>query len=305
MPKRACSQRLLDWSQLKFGLVWGYSGRPTQEELYSPETSITVWRVTRGRISVATSTGRFSASPNDWVFQSGAPREPLFSNDAELVSVRLMAVWPHGKGLFPRYESKVMCGSLAERLRLPTDDLVAFAQNHLRGERGLEEAPTDLLTFLALNSRVASWLGVVADVAMSFGLVANRIGVVDARVLTARRYLDTAPLESRLAIDPLLRATGLSRKQLDRLVAAETGSSLQGYFEARRLQFGLMALRCLPLSIKEISGKLGFTEPAAFTHWIRRNTGQAPTDWRRSGGLQHAEPLRLHPVPEPFGAVCA
>jgi AraC-like DNA-binding protein len=274
------SPRLIDWSQLRSRLIWAYAGRPVAGEKGSVEPGLTTWRVNRGRVVLRTTNDSILVGPGQWVLLPARTEEAAFSADTEIISVRFHAAWPDGRVLFDPVRPRVAAARQAEGLSTSANELVRFVRQRISasGEVGGEAA--DLATFLELNARVADWLKVYADTAVALGQRPNRSGLVDARALAARRYLDAAPLETPLEIAPLLRAVGLSRKQLDRVVGVDTGQSLQRYFDARRLDFALAALRTLPLTIKEISSRVGFAETAAFSHWIRRNAGRSPSEWR-------------------------
>jgi AraC-like DNA-binding protein len=286
---------VIDWSQLRFRLIWAYAGRPLPCEKSPAELALTAWRINRGKVVLRMPGGSTTMGAGQWVLLPGKAVETTFSAETEIVSIRFHASWPDGMTLFDPARPLVATALQAECLSPSADELVRFVRQRISVTVEVGAEACDFATFLELNTRVADWLKVYADTTVALGHPPSRIGLVDARGLAARRYLDAAPLETPLALAPLLRAVGLSRKQLDRVVVADTGHSLQRYFDARRLNFALAALRTLPLTIKEISGRVGFAGTAAFSHWIRRNTGRNPSEWRQ---LEHD---RL-PVPIAIGA---
>lgn len=295
--------RMIDWSQLRYRLIWAYSGRPSPHERSAGEPGLTAWRVNQGRAILRTPGGSTILASGQWVLLPGSGTEATFSPDTEIISIRVHASWPDGRILFDPSRPLVTTALQGECLAPAAHELVRFVRQRISAMGDVEAETADLATFLELNVRMAEWLKAYADTAVALGHQPSRIGLVDARALAARQHLDAAPLQSPLEIAPLLRTVGLSRKQLDRVLVAETGRSLQRYFDARRLDFALMALRTLPLTIKEISGRVGFTETAAFSHWIRRNTGRSPSEWRQFEGHSPA-PFAISAL-APLPAACA
>jgi AraC-like DNA-binding protein len=300
----AVNPRMIDWSQLRYRLIWAYSGRPSPRERSAGEPGLTAWRINQGRVVLCLPGGSTTVAAGQWVLLPASGAEATFSPDAEIVSVRMHASWPDGRILFDPARPLVTTALQGECLAPAARELVRFVRQRVSVLGDVEAETADLATFLELNARVAEWLKAYASAAIALGHQPNRIGLVDARALAARQHLDAAPLESPLEITPLLRAVGLSRKQIDRVLVAETGHSLQRYFDARRLDFALLALRTLPLTIKEISGRVGFAETAAFSHWIRRNTGRSPSEWRQFEGSRLPEPYAISAA-APLRAACA
>jgi AraC-like DNA-binding protein len=304
VPRVAASPRVIDWSQLRYRLVWAYAGRPAPCERTPDEPGLSAWRINHGRVVLRTPGGSVAVGSGQWVLLPGRAVEPAFSPDTELVSVRFHASWPDGRMLFDPARPLVATVLQADCLSSSASELVRFVRQRISASGEVGAEAVDFATFLELNARVADWMKTYADTAVALGHRPNRTGLVDARALAARQYLDAAPLAAPLVLAPLLRTVGLSRKQLDRVVTADTGQSLQRGFEARRLDFALAALRTLPLTIKEISSRVGFAETAAFSHWIRRNTGRSPSQWRQLEGHRRPEPFAIGVTP-PSQAACA
>ena len=280
--------RIVDWGQLHCLVIWAYAGVPMAREAKSEASALTAWRVCRGRVGVRTPGGETSVSAGQWVLLPADGGEHRFTPDVEITSIRFQATWPDGQTLFTPPRPLVASAHQAEFLSRAADAMVRFVQQRISpvSATELNNESSDLGTFLELHALTAEWLRAYSTAALALGHRPSRIGLVDSRVLAAKQLLDASALDAPLPTAKILGAVGLSRKQLDRLLVAHTGQSLQRYFNARRLEFAVTALRTLPLTIKEISARVGFSETAAFSHWIRRITGRNPSQWRAQGEKQ-------------------
>lgn len=73
---------------------------------------------------------------------------------------------------------------------------------------------------------------------------------------------------------------GMPLRTLQRRLAGE-GRPFRRLMEETRLELAQRLMRHSDLPLSEIAAALGYAEPAIFTRFFRRCTGQAPGDWRR------------------------
>lgn len=73
---------------------------------------------------------------------------------------------------------------------------------------------------------------------------------------------------------------GLSETHLNRLVRRASGVSLQRLIARRRLEIAQQELVFTISSVQMISEGLGFTDPAYFNRFFKRETGMTPRAWR-------------------------
>jgi AraC-like DNA-binding protein len=98
------------------------------------------------------------------------------------------------------------------------------------------------------------------------------------RVRTVLRYRrDLSDVDSTT----LAAAVGLTPRALRRRLGAE-GASLTTLLDEARLRLACEDLKRPDSSIKEISDRLGFSEPSAFHRAFKRWTGQTPAQFGKS-----------------------
>lgn len=102
----------------------------------------------------------------------------------------------------------------------------------------------------------------------------------DARIARAMAFLDTN-LAEKLLVDDVAAAVGLSPSRLAHLFRAQTGQTIQGHLEARRMQMAADLLRRTGFPIKQIAASAGFESPFYFSQRFRHWAGQSPLQYRR------------------------
>jgi AraC-like DNA-binding protein len=99
--------------------------------------------------------------------------------------------------------------------------------------------------------------------------------------VTARARAEVAPLlrDGRCDVDELARALRMSRRSLERSLAAE-GTSAGALIDDERHR---LALAWLPqLTVDEVAARLGYSDARAFARAFKRWTGVAPSEYRRA-----------------------
>ncbi|KQU92970.1 helix-turn-helix domain-containing protein [Devosia sp. Root105] len=103
----------------------------------------------------------------------------------------------------------------------------------------------------------------------------------DARVRRAMDYLD-GNLASKVLLDDVAAAVGLSSSRLAHLFTAETGQSVQRYLEMRRMQRASELLARTGFSVLQIAETVGFDSQFYFSQRFKRWTRQSPLAFRQS-----------------------
>jgi len=76
-----------------------------------------------------------------------------------------------------------------------------------------------------------------------------------------------------------------------------TGRTPGSLIQEQKLQRAMRELRNTDASAAEIGYLVGFNDPAYFSRFFRRHTGQSPVEFRREGALSaHAEKFRFSDV---------
>ena len=86
-------------------------------------------------------------------------------------------------------------------------------------------------------------------------------------------------------------ALGLSAERLNRLVRAETGLSAQQMLHERLVRQACRQLLHTQAPVSQLAFELGFEDPAYFSRFFRRHTGQAPQAYRQQGAVLRSSSL--------------
>jgi AraC-like DNA-binding protein len=258
----------------RYELVMAYDSRVSQAGANRSDfmdLCYACWYIRRGSVSLACGDAEQRARAGVWVFtEPFMPRSQRFSDDAEILSLRFRVDWRglsylppirpprllrqrRAPELLPLAEQIIACGA---HLNTDADDCRLAARFHdwLSAWHRRRGAPAGgEQERIAANPRVNRLLTALAG---HVGL-----GVIDY---------------DRLRVD-----IGLSRAQIDRLSKAHLGLTPRQWCERRCLSQAERWLRAEAASIKEIAWRLRFVDASHFAKWFRRQTGMAPTEYRR------------------------
>ena len=274
---------LSDWTSLHAHLVWVYDGvvSPDGRRGLVRSDHLTAWLIRRGSVEVAMGNRTFTASAGQWLFPPPGERQQTFSDDARILSVRFRATWPTGEDFFQEGLRQALPAKRHPELLRAAAPLARFVRDHFPGAtNNLMQQPATLAAHLHLQTIFARWFEIVVTTLMDEGLLPSRIGAMDARLLSAVRALDGAPLTTRMSEGKLAAFAGLSVSHLNRLFIRQFGVSSLGYFERRRYQHALALLESSPHSVKEIAFELGFSSLPHFSAWFTRRHGVSPRGFR-------------------------
>ncbi len=87
-------------------------------------------------------------------------------------------------------------------------------------------------------------------------------------------------LDQQFDLADVVRASGWSSAQLNRLTRRELGMSPMQYATQLRMRHAQRLLRDSTLSVTTIAAMVGFTDPLHFSRRFRQLTGEAPTGYR-------------------------
>jgi AraC family transcriptional regulator of arabinose operon len=102
----------------------------------------------------------------------------------------------------------------------------------------------------------------------------------DERIRRAVAFIGDR-LGEKLLVDDVAEAVGLSPSRLAHLFREETGETLQGHIEARRMQMAVDLLRQTSFPIKRIAASAGFDSQFYFSQRFRRFMGLSPQQFRQ------------------------
>lgn len=127
---------------------------------------------------------------------------------------------------------------------------------------------------LAFNGLEALLLGLDAHV------LRREVGPGDVRVGKAKAFIEDH-LGQKLLIDDVADAVGLSPSRLAHLFRQETGETVQGNIEGRRMQMAADLLRRTSFPIKQVAASAGFESQFYFSQRFRRFMGVSPQQFRQ------------------------
>ena len=86
-------------------------------------------------------------------------------------------------------------------------------------------------------------------------------------------------------IDKFAKGAGLSRAHFFRLFESSVGIPPKVYMNVVRMEHAVDAVLHQDVSVSELSGQLGFAEPAHFTRFFRNHAGVGPREFRNVSRL--------------------
>ena len=103
----------------------------------------------------------------------------------------------------------------------------------------------------------------------------------ESLALQAARYI-RGHSEQKFCLAGIANALFVNGSYLSRVFKRETGHTLLWYHNSVRCERAKKMLEETTLSVAEIGSAVGYVSPAHFSHQFRKNTGSAPSGWRRN-----------------------
>lgn len=257
----------------------------------------TAWLVQEGWASVRDAGGRpIRARAGEWLLARPGQRMQEFSDDARVLSVNFRAAFHTGENLFEEGLSTVLAGDAHPQLERRARNLLRVSNRELGPEwsRWIVTAPVDLRGYLVLHRALTDWILAWSTALMEAGIMPQTIPDNDARVKQAFAFLQGHLKEPNLNWDKVAAGVGLSLSQLNRHLLRERGETLRQVHQKMRREHARHLLTRSGLSIKEISGELGFRYPSHFTAWFRKNCGLSPSEFRQNPVVSRYFPASLN-----------
>jgi AraC-like DNA-binding protein len=270
-----------NWSRLTISLLWAYRGavHSAVSGHMNGAHNMAAWLMIKGGVTVTADGEQVSAREGDWLFPKPVPRHQRFSQDAEILSINFRMEWPDGDPLFKKGLSLALKSKdhpalerIARRLERTVEKVTRTRYHDAR----LTEEPLEFPQFIELEKQVLIWSETVYHTLIQAGLQPNLPDAGDPRIYDILQYLDAWPLNESFRVDALARRSGLSRSNLDRIVAKALGVSGKTYIDRRRLNRALQLLRNKDIPVKQIAIETGFSHTSSFCAWFKKKTGRYP-----------------------------
>lgn len=223
----------------------------------------------RGRFGFAG--GELIVEPGDWVLlRPGTPHD--YGVEPELERWEL--VWAHFQPR-PDWLDWLAWPAIADglmHLRIEGEAGGPLAQQ-FAGVHALLDSGFSRREALAFNALEAVLLGCDGH---------NRRAAApgDERIRRALDFID-GRLTEKLLVDDVAAAVGLSPSRLAHVFRRETGDTVQGHIEARRMQLAADLLRRTSFPIKQVAASAGFESQFYFSQRFRRWMGVSPLQFRQ------------------------
>jgi len=219
-----------------------------------------VWVMRQGSVQLIHAGGRLVANAGDLVLvPAGLRRTQRFTPGAHLLSLRLVVGREDGRRPFASCPPR----------RLPGEGPLARDMAALSATTDGDSPMRRAALFAAA---VAAWWE--CCLASGWSLPASEAR--DARVEAALAVLRG---HGRIAPAPwpaLSAATGLSRRQTDRLFQSHLGCSPGDWLDQRTVERAATLLADPYLPVKMVARRCGFRDDSHFVRWYRRHTGRTP-----------------------------
>lgn len=271
-----------DWLGLSFRLLWCYDQatypqdvRKTLENSHFRNSG--AWLVRSGWAEVVHDGKVWHAEPGQWLIVRPTARIQRFAANTRLLSVAFEAVWPDGTHWLDEGLSITLEAARHPNLQAKALPIERLARRIRGGNWDLRSAEIDAVRFLALQGRLAVWLGALVKSLAREGIAPGRLNRLDDRLLRAIRLIEIQPLDHPLDGANLARQCGFSEVHLNRLFRLQLGLSARAFFEKIRHRHAMLMI-VSGARPKEAAHELGFTSLAHFSRWFRRRAGASPRE---------------------------
>ncbi len=273
------------WGRLRCSLLYSYEGRvpPFGSGKTSKPSNFSAWLIRKGRLRIGVKgQGELGVGPGFWAFPPvELPRSQQFSEGAEIVSVGFQMEWPGAGNPFPMDRAVVFKASQHPELEGASSQLAKATRGFMDFplNPGAAGAP-DISSWTRIQSCFWLWLELFIGALLSEGAEAAKPADVDLRIQPLMRILDGIPFPEGVPYPLLERSAGLGRVQIDRLFKRDLGVSPRAYMERCALEEAKARLLSGSMSVKELSGALGFSGPSSFCAWFKRLAGHSPLEFK-------------------------
>lgn len=267
---------LAKWQGVSAKLLWAYQGAvpAPKENTYYSGIGCIVWILLKGNVCLEFADGEERFSAGDCVLGRSMQGRQLFTDDAELLSLRFELTRQNGQPLFRLRQSIKLDAGESPGLRAEAERAVAFVGGQLHD---------GLPSHLGLQARAYALAEAYAGALAKRGVALMESQAIDERVQRALDVIYSVDLRVQLHERELAAQVGLSVSQLNKLFMSDTGKTPVQHLRDRRLDLVMRLLRESGSTIKQTAYEAGFSSPQRLANWFRGLTGATPSDWRARG----------------------
>lgn len=287
----------MDWSRLHTELVWAYKGNPVVRQCHRFEYDMLMcWLMLEGHVKAhSSSCGWIEAKAGQWLFMPHDKDEHIFSDNAKIISLRLVIHWPNDQHLYP-YDQWIRIDSLDHpHLERQANQLVKAAGKIMKLDTSLGIASTELATlscdfadYMTMKQATYRWVMLYDQTMQKIGMQRTPLEKIDARVNRALKIIDRLPPDRKFEEETLGKTVGLSVGQLIRLFSQAIGQTPKAYAEKLRINDTIKLLISSNIPLKQLAYTMGFKQQSHFANWFHKKTGKYPREYRK----QHQAPVQ-------------
>ncbi len=246
---------------------------------------LSLWQLKRGEVELHWRGGSRLVGAGNWIVPTPMCRNERFSGDAEVRSLRILALHRDGTMLLNPDVPFVFPSRRHAGLEPPFDRLGDFVRNELREDPGRKimfgDLELDPEKYFDLRARVTACFSSLLHELREAGMDVPVSAPAHPAVSMALHYLGERDLAQPLKEKEVARVAGISLPYLRRLFREQTNCTLK-VWDAQRIDSGVRRqLRLGERSIKEIALDFGFHSPSHFSRWFRDRFGRSPTEFRK------------------------
>ncbi len=275
---------LRQWSSLRLQLIWAYAG-DVPKQLSDLEVDHRqghwLWLIRKGEVTLNSEKQTWTAKAGQWLLCPPEQVTQHFSKDTEILSLHFTCQWPTGEPLITSNEGMLLEAKDHTRLTKSAEALVRLSQRTFPDVRAaMFEQKSSFEVFLKLQGRFIAFM---YEFIAATDLIEQAISYSwpnDRRAARAMQILKESSLSEPLPLDRALKASGLSRVHLDRLLSTQFGFSIREYWDHLRESSACHYLENTQMTTKEISYHLGFKQASHFTTWFKRHKKLPPEAYR-------------------------
>ena len=273
------SFRLDQWTTLRLQLLWAYEKEmmDSGSKGGSNYSFQSVLLVKRGWARAGGSeTNALYATKGEWLFLPQGPRWQRFSPDCVVLSIGFRFQLPTGEAIFDEGLPVKVNAVDFPRLEREANRVMHAMRKHIGLGFYLQKEIINMRDFLTAQNALRLFLIEIATAFHAKGVSHRIMSHENPHLLRAFEVIEGGVSSGR----EVARRIGISLTQLDRLMVAETGYTVHGQLELRRLQLAQDALQANAASLKSIAYDLGFCSPSHFHSWFKKRQGMTPSEYR-------------------------
>jgi AraC-like DNA-binding protein len=282
--------RLLDWTRLRTELLWAYEGSPLSPHFDRSEVdTVMCWLLLEGSVTAKSPTcGKIQACAGQWLFVARDKSSHDFSEDARIISLRLVIHWPSGQPLyahdhwlcfgateFPQLEK------LAMRLIKQAERIVDKSNEPEHNRTRLNALDCDFADYLELENATNRWVNAYDRAMQKMGHERLNMQATDVRVSQCLKIIEQLPMDRQFEEAQVAKSLGLSVSQLNRIFVQAMKCTPRNYAQNMRLDDAINLLTTTQMPLKELAFTLGFKQPSHFASWFKKMTDQYPKAYRQ------------------------